>query len=412
QSDWQELVETQANDWGGIVNLPALHKSSIIERLFPESLAITDAWLKGAKSGELTVPAKGYVIKSLNLKLPNDIQPATYPARLSLGERSYHIGLRVREPISFDCFLPNGVKEALRLELVNRTSESRQVSLRIFPSIGWQCDKIEWTFQLAPSEKRRLDVPIAHINYVQDHQESPIEVELHCEDFVQRWRKDFYVGYCFNAQKPPTLDGTFRNWNTSSPLLIDSEEQISRLLYGNRPWRGTDDLSAKVYAMYDDEYFYVGAEVTDNIVSTEFDPKVQMPSDFDSIEVILDTRVNGEQGHDPPTSGVFRHVAMPGFSAIHIDENTKGDIPVRFRQIKDAEPFGKLTDKGYNIIVRIPWRSLPLVRPEAGMKIGFDVAVNDNDGTRFRTNQMLWAGFNQNQTWLDLSLIGALIFKA
>jgi hypothetical protein len=164
--------------------------------------------------------------------------------------------------------------------------------------------------------------------------------------------------------------------------------------------------------MYDDEYFYVGAEVTDNIVSTEFDPKVQMPSDFDSIEVILDTRVNGEQGHDPPTSGVFRHVAVPGSSAIHFSENTKGDIPVRFRQINNAETFWKLTDKGYNIIVRIPWRSLPLVRAEPGMKIGFDVAVNGNDGTRFRTNQMLWAGFNQNQTWLDLSLIGTLIFKA
>jgi hypothetical protein len=163
--------------------------------------------------------------------------------------------------------------------------------------------------------------------------------------------------------------------------------------------------------MYDDKYFYVGAEITDDVVSTEFDPKLQTPSDFDSIEIVLDTRLNGEQGHDPPTPGAFRHIAVAGIRRIVFDGSTKGDIPVRFRQVGATDTFSKLTKKGYNIIVRMPWESLPLVKPEPGTKIGFDIALNDNDGTQFRTNQMLWAGFNQNQTWLDLSLIGALILR-
>jgi hypothetical protein len=45
-----------------------------------------------------------------------------------------------------------------------------------------------------------------------------------------------------------------------------------------------------------------------------------------------------------------------------------------------------------------------------GYKIGFDVAISDNDDTTYRKNQHLWAGFNQNQSWWDVGTIGALIF--
>ena len=42
--------------------------------------------------------------------------------------------------------------------------------------------------------------------------------------------------------------------------------------------------------------------------------------------------------------------------------------------------------------------------------VRFDVAINDNDGTSFRKNQHIWAGYDQNQSWWDLGTIGALIF--
>ena len=47
---------------------------------------------------------------------------------------------------------------------------------------------------------------------------------------------------------------------------------------------------------------------------------------------------------------------------------------------------------------------------EPGYKIGFDVGISDNDGTTYRKNQHLWAGFNQNQSWWDMGTIGALIW--
>jgi len=39
------------------------------------------------------------------------------------------------------------------------------------------------------------------------------------------------------------------------------------------------------------------------------------------------------------------------------------------------------------------------------------VAISDNDGsTTYRTNQYIWAGFNQNQSWWDMGTIWALVF--
>ena len=49
-----------------------------------------------------------------------------------------------------------------------------------------------------------------------------------------------------------------------------------------------------------------------------------------------------------------------------------------------------------------------VVKP--GNKIGFDVAINDNDGTNYRRNQHIWAGYNSNQSWWDMGTIGALVF--
>jgi hypothetical protein len=59
---------------------------------------------------------------------------------------------------------------------------------------------------------------------------------------------------------------------------------------------------------------------------------------------------------------------------------------------------------------RFPYSGLQGLSPVPGMKIGFDLAVNDNDGTTYRKNQHIWAGYTQNQSWWDMGTIGALIF--
>ena len=62
------------------------------------------------------------------------------------------------------------------------------------------------------------------------------------------------------------------------------------------------------------------------------------------------------------------------------------------------------------MIARYPLSRLNGAAIVPGFKIGFDVAINDNDGTNYRKNQHIWAGYNQNQSWWDMGTIGALIF--
>jgi hypothetical protein len=78
--------------------------------------------------------------------------------------------------------------------------------------------------------------------------------------------------------------------------------------------------------------------------------------------------------------------------------------------VPDAETYFTRTEKGYNLICRYPLSSLKNVVAEPGYKIGFDAGINDNDGTNYRKNQHIWAGFNQNQSWWDMGTIGALVF--
>ena len=63
------------------------------------------------------------------------------------------------------------------------------------------------------------------------------------------------------------------------------------------------------------------------------------------------------------------------------------------------------------MICRYPWRSLGISVPVAGSTLGFDVALNDNDGTSYRKNVHIWAGYTQNQSWWDMGTIGTLIFE-
>jgi len=236
-------------------------------------------------------------------------------------------------------------------------------------------------------------------------------------EFRAVFRRDFYVAVAHFASGTPTLDGTWRGWDVSRPVTIDSSAQISKLLLGNQPWGGGEDLSASIHVMYDRKYLYVGAEVKDDSVVTHWDfPAMSYPWDTDCMEVVLDTRTSTDQGHDPPTPGLFRHLSLA--------EHRKTEFgPERWRGggaggptlpkpllVPGADTYFIRKQHGYSLICRYPLAELNDVIARPGHKIGFDVAISDNDGTTYRKNQHIWAGFSQNQSWWDMGTIGMLIF--
>lgn len=62
-----------------------------------------------------------------------------------------------------------------------------------------------------------------------------------------------------------TIDGDLSDWDLSSPAVLEDASQIIRDLSF---WQGPNDLSAKVYAAYDEENLYLAFDVTEDTPST------------------------------------------------------------------------------------------------------------------------------------------------
>ena len=369
-------------------------------------------------SGVKRIPAGGVETFTLNVEVPNNAGPVTYPALVSFGDDTVSMSFVIKAPVTAHLMLPNAKEEKLYIELANQTSNRLTLSTKLTFDPAWKTTgKLQQSVTLAPLETKRVTLPIKLAGYTKDNQLYPIHLQMENEKYTEKIVHDFYVGVAHFAATPPSLDGTWKGWDRTNPMLINKASQIGRLLFGNQPWKGEQDLSAKVSAMYDDQYLYVGAEVTDDSLVTHWDfPRMSYPWDTDCMEVVLDTRVNSTQGYDPPTPGLFRHLSLAEYRETDFSAEAwqgagaGGPLLPKPNLVPGAETYFHRTKNGYAIIARYPFSSMKDIVVLPGNKIGFDVAINDNDGTNYRRNQHIWAGYNQNQSWWDVGTIGALIF--
>jgi hypothetical protein len=416
--DWRERVHSQLTWWGGVVNLKAMNKGPIRRKTFPSQYRHEASWLEGVSSESKNIPAGKMETFVLLIEVPNDVPPVAYQVAISFGNETIAKSFRITTPVAAELFLPNARKEELWINLANQTAVSQKVRTKLAAEPAWKISApAEAITALAPREKKRLVMPLKLEGYNPDNQLYPIRLRLESEGFQTEIVRDFYVGVAHFAKTAPALDGSWKGWERTNPMAIDKASQVCKLLMGNQPWRGPEDLSAKIYVMYDKAYLYVGAEVTDDVVITHFDfPRMSYPWDTDCMEVVLDTRTNSEQGHDPPTPRLFRHLSMAEHRITDFGAKmwqgggAGGPLLPKPNLVPDAETYFTRTEKGYNLICRYPLSSLKNVVAEPGYKIGFDAGINDNDGTNYRKNQHIWAGFNQNQSWWDMGTIGALVF--
>ncbi|HUI09333.1 MAG TPA: sugar-binding protein [Bacteroidota bacterium] len=428
---WKEATESRLNWWGGIVNLVATNKRPV-ERLEHAAYAEDPSWFKPFAGPVLEIPPGTSTGVSLAVIVPPDAAPVSESILATFGVDTLRPTVSVAPPVSARMFLPNGTNETLALEFTNNTAVPQTLSAALAPDPAWKPVGVEsrrhgkrpigaggsfprMTVTLTGSETKRIDVPIRLGGYTTANQRYPIRLRLECGRYSAEIVHDFYAGIARPAKTPPSLDGSWRGWNRSDPMTIDSASQIGRLLFGNQPWHGRRDLSADVYAMYDSAYLYVGADVTDDSVVSHWDfPRMEYPWDTDCMEVVVDARTNSLQGFDPPTPGTYRHLCLAeyrhtDFSAIAWQGAGAPDLP-KPNLVPGGETYFHRTEKGYTMIARFPLAGMPGIVARPGFKVGFDVALNDNDGTSFRKNQHIWAGYEQNQSWWDLGTIGALIF--
>jgi hypothetical protein len=417
-ANWQEHVTSQLTWWGGVVNLMASNKKPVTRTAWPVVYSMDMRWLNGLTSGSHRVDPGTWKSIPIPLLVPGTAPPVFHDVTVKVGDLSTRKRLSVVDPVTAEIMMPNRREQAFLIRFTNNRQRPTEVTATLLPDAAWTVAGADsFTLQLAPAETREMAVPVKLTGYSADNQLYPVRLRLRSKEFVKEIVRDFYVGIAHRAAEPPSLDGSWRGWVMTRTLTIDSVSQVCRLLLGNQPWNGAKDLSAKVSIMYDSSFLYVGAEVLDDSLVTHWNfPVMSYPWDTDCMEVVLDTRSNAAQGSDPPTPGLYRHLSMAehkrtAFSAeLWRGGGAGGPTLPKPLLVEGAETSFRRTETGYTIICRLPLSGLQGLAPAPGMKIGFDLAINDNDGTTYRKNQHIWAGYTQNQSWWDIGTIGALIF--
>ena len=97
------------------------------------------------------------------------------------------------------------------------------------------------------------------------------------------------------------IDGDLSDWNTTSPVVLDSPNQLVR---DANQWTDVEDLSARIYLMWSEAALYLAADVLDD---TPFMYREGFPPDLaDALVLHFGTDHNSDPNrgsYDQRTSG-------------------------------------------------------------------------------------------------------------
>ena len=181
-------------------------------------------------------------------------------------------------------------------------------------------------------------------------------------------------------QGTPVIDGKIDDVWKKAPVMMANRDVEAE----NSLDEGQQMPTASVRCLWDDGHLYCLAEVKDDKIAFEsFDDWAQ-----DSVEFFVDGN-NSKTGPYDDDDAQYRTSAN-GTETAGASSN-------------EDNYTSKVTkvDGGYIVEARIK------IKTEAGMKIGFDVQVNNDPGTGFRGSIAKWND-DTNDTWEDMTGVGEL----
>lgn len=254
------------------------------------------------------------------------------------------------------------------------------------------------------------------------------------------------TAYAVKRTGPIAIDGKLDDWS-GVPGVKMAEEKFFFVGQGmsSAQWKGPKDLSAFFRLRWDSEFLYVAVEVTDDNVT---EPHGSMAAgadtgswDDDGIELMLDTDgcgmpryyIGDERHHELHFVFSQKHpyvfdnfwkrepgAPQPMFKlpdgsqeplAYPDEALAKNEVTARFQALPYRGKYAFFrTAAGYNLELRIalPGASMSAIN-EGGRKIGFDLAINDNDvGSGHLEQQLHWSG-SHGLFWRDCQNFGTLL---
>lgn len=177
------------------------------------------------------------------------------------------------------------------------------------------------------------------------------------------------------------IDGDLSDWKKLDPVPLILADPADINIGG---WQGFDDSSAVCYLMWNEKYLYLAAEVKDDKHSPAEAGAKQWHGDsfqlgFDVLSDALQepgySDDDIEMGIAETTSGPQTWIMQGGRSG------KKGLIDPKFI------PLAVKRDDKRKITVyevALPWTLFTPLKPQSGGYIGFNIVLNENDGTKRR----------------------------
>lgn len=188
---------------------------------------------------------------------------------------------------------------------------------------------------------------------------------------------------------PPTIDADLAEFATLTPVVLDQAENICPpdAVTMHKLWQTPEDLSARLWTAWDDQYVYVAADITDAVHRQDSTGGSIWRNDmlhigFDMLNDTLDIEFSGKGGHDGKNDFEMGLALTKNGPEVHEwtsgAEKARGPHPTaRLAVVRDD------THTRYELA--LPWRELGNYTPKAGRIFGFGfVIMNSNDGQTAR----------------------------
>jgi hypothetical protein len=200
-----------------------------------------------------------------------------------------------------------------------------------------------------------------------------------------RLKEDLYV--VEKLDEPPALEGTLKGFEKVQPLVFDSSSFLKPLdaeAWGF--WKNKDDLSARVYLGYDKDYFYIAADVTDDVHISRAEGNEIWNQDcvqyaFDAENDAFDLKnAPGGYGDDD------REFCMALTPRGPQNFCYTGPAALAGKLVPEKTAI-KISPEGHTIYeARVPWSYLSKLGPKPGSVFGFNVTLFDLDSPRGATS--------------------------
>lgn len=263
--------------------------------------------------------------------------------------------------------------------MLTNLSETAAASgrLTVLTPQEWKSQIPDTYVTLNAKEEKSIDIrlPLAEVA-----DERTIEIGFVTDESTQMGSyvsRNYNFSAALYADEKITIDGKADEWKSGFMNLNRNDQFISLLSLGN-PYAGPDDLSAKIAIKWDEENFYLFADVLDNV---HFSTGVKPVNiwQMDSIQLALVYDPADELGKQE-----FEEIAIgeiDGEPTIYRHKTCfKGDDD--YTKVEGSE-LAVVTEGMHTYYeLKVPWDSLMVskVNIEPGTELKFAMVVNENDG--------------------------------